>query len=75
MKKLALFIIIVSLVISIGCDALRKWETYESKEGWFRVLFKGSPKIDRNSQLTPFGAVKLYTYSVNLSNGAYAVSY
>jgi hypothetical protein len=75
MKKIAAPVIILSLVTLMGCDIFRKWETYESKEGWFRVLFKGSPKIERNSMYSPFGLIKAHTFSVELRSGAYAVSY
>jgi hypothetical protein len=71
------FLVIVVLVIGIGsgCDSFKKWEPFESKDGWFRVEFPGSPQVTKVPQATPAGTININQFMVERSSGAYGVGY
>jgi hypothetical protein len=76
MKRLT-FLAILMLVIGIGvgCDSIKKWEPYESEDGWFRVQFPGRPKKEKMPSPTPVGTINIHVFSVERSSGAYVVGY
>ncbi len=77
--KRTTFLVIVSLMIlmiglAVGC-ASRKWEPYESKDGWFRADFPGRPVVETMPLATAAGNINIHMVSVTRRNGAYGVGY
>jgi hypothetical protein len=76
MKRLIFFVIVVLVIgIGVGCDAFKKWEPFESEDGWFRVQFPGRPKKQKMPLRTEKGTRYIHMFSVERSSGGYAVGY
>jgi len=74
--KRSMFAVIVVLVIGgMACDAFKKWESYESKDGWFSAEFPGRPSIRKMPIATAAGTINVHMVMTDQRNGAYAVGY
>ncbi|MGD2092581.1 MAG: hypothetical protein PVH61_40820 [Candidatus Aminicenantes bacterium] len=74
MKRL-IFLVIVVLVIGGGCDSFKKWEPFESDDGWFRAEFPGRPKVRKMPMSAGTKTLYIHMFMVDRSNGGYAVGY
>lgn len=76
MKSLTFFVIVVLVIgIGVGCDSFKKWEPFESKDGWFRVEFPGRPQVNKMPTATAAGTININMFMVERSSGAYGIGY
>lgn len=75
MRNSILSVIVLVLLLVAACNSMPAWISYESKDGWFRAEFPGTPKMDKLPINTIGRSVTAYMHSVDLKNGALAVCY
>ena len=75
MKRLTFLVIAVLVIGEMACDSIKKWEPFESKNGWFRAEFPGRPKVRKMPMASQAGTIYIHMFMVERSSGAYAVGY
>ena len=71
MKRAVAGCVLALLAVTAGCQKPIEWQNYTSKEGNYSAQMPGTPK----SQSQQEAGLTVHADTVELSNGAYAVSY
>ncbi len=66
---------ILFLSLATGKVEAAAWKTFTSKEGGFRILMPGTPKLTEATHKSFVGTVQEYTYTIRTKNGYYSANY